>query len=371
MLNLKFTFSLIKKEFFQIIRDPSSILIAVVLPALLMLIYGYGLSLDTNSVKIALIDQDHSRLSYELSKTIENSKYIEPVYGESVEQFKDLITKSKIRGIVIIPNDFSKSYKSSNKAADVQIITDGSEPNTAKFVSNYIQASIRIFQSQLKPTSTSKKRISVKSRFWYNPELESKNFLVPGSLAIIMTLVGTLLTALVIAREYERGTLEALLVTPISKLEFVVAKIIPYYLLGLFSMVLCMFFAIFIYHVPFRSSILVLWLVTSLFLFAALSQGLLISQVTRSQYLASQMALTTAFLPSFMLSGFIFEINSMPKIIQGLTYLFPARYFVSMLKTMFIVGDVSSLILKNSFFLLLIGVFFFSLLVMKSSKSLD
>jgi ABC-2 type transport system permease protein len=208
-------------------------------------------------------------------------------------------------------------------------------------------------------------------RFWYNEELDSRHFLIPGSIAIIMTLIGTLLTALVISREWERGTMEALLATPVTIRELIISKMVAYFVLGIFSMVLCTVIALFLYGLPFRGSIFVLFLVSSVFLIAALSLGLLISAKAKDQFLASQIAITTSFLPAFMLSGFVFEISSMPLSIRLVTCIIPAKYMVSSLQTLFLAGNVMRLLLFNMLALALIAVVPLFLLTRQVKKRLD
>ncbi|HFE0995980.1 TPA: ABC transporter permease, partial [Legionella pneumophila] len=218
---------------------------------------------------------------------------------------------------------------------------------------------------------TLKSGINLEPRYWYNQELKSRNFLIPGSIVIVMTLIGTLLTSLVIAREWERGTMEAMMATPISIVDIILGKLIPYFVLGMGSMFLCTIIATWYYGVPFQGTLLALTLVSAVFLVAALGQGLLISTLARDQFVASQLALMSAFLPSFILSGFIFEINSMPKWIQLLTHLFAARYFVTSLQTLFLTGNIWSLLIRCLFAIALIGFAFFFITAHKTRKRLD
>lgn len=368
MFNSRFIQALIKKEFLQIFRDPSSILIAIVLPLLLLFIYGYGLNLDSNTVKVGVVIEAPTKESLDLASSFSYSKFFKVDFFKNRKEISEQMLSGKLRGFIVIPADFSKDLALNQ--AQIQVIADGSEPNIASFVSGYSQGVLKNWQSQQRVEEGVDQApiINAIQRFWYNPELKSKNFLIPGSLAIIMTLIGTLLTALVIAREWERGTMEALIATPVSKLDILISKIVPYYFLGISSMLICFWVTRYVFHVPFRGSIFLLFVVTSLFLFAALCQGLLISILAKDQFIASQMALTSAFLPAFMLSGFIFEISSMPVPIQFLTHLFPARYFVTCLQSFFLVGDVNWLIFKNCCFLILLGLFFFFLMLKKFKK---
>lgn len=365
--------TLIKKETLQIMRDSSAILIAFVLPLILLFIFGYGVNLDSTKVRIGVVLEDRTPSITSLATSFTNSKFFEVQIGNDRREFYKQLTAGKIRGIIIIPQDFSADGLLQNGAAKLQIITDGSEPNTANFVNGYTNG---VVQNWLKHQYRDHgiqhtNSIQVKERYWYNPELKSRNFLVPGSMAIIMTLIGTLLTALVIAREWERGTMESIMATPVSIIEILLGKLIPYYLLGIGSMFICLIVATLYYEVPFRGSIIALFLSTTVFMAGALGQGLLISSVAKNQFVASQGAIMSAFLPAFMLSGFIFEISAMPQPIQWLTYIFPARYYVTSLQTLFLAGNVWPLLLSSMATMGIIGVILFVLTGRKTIKRLD
>jgi ABC-2 type transport system permease protein len=366
--------ALIKKEFLQIIRDPSSIFIAFLLPLILLFIFGYGVSLDNSRIKVGLIVEDMSLKANSLSDKYINSNSLEVIVTKDRKQCEELLVGGHIRGIIIIPQDFSKKLASQTQGANIQLITDGSEPNIASFVTSYIRGITQIWslsnaqdQGMLKYSNA----ISVSSQFWYNPGLKSKNFLIPGSIAIIMALIGTLLTSLVIAREWERGTMEALLATPVNILQILVGKLVPYFILGICSMLVCFFVATLWYDIPFRGSFLALLLVSSVFLISALAQGLLISSAAKDQFVASQVALISAFLPALMLSGFIFEISSMPKPIEALTYVFSAKYFVTSLHSLFLAGNIWVLLIKSVIAMLVVSFVFFILIARKTVKRLD
>ena len=355
--------ALIIKESFQIIRDPSSILISIVLPAILLFLYGFGVSLDLNHLRIGLVLEDTSPDAQSFAKSMTDSRYFDvKIVHDRRELTQDLL-RGDIRGFVVVPAYFSNFRHKLNYVAPIQVITDGSEPNTANFVQGYVSGAWQNWLQQEKISSGLKglPLVTIQPRFWYNEELLSRNFLVPGSLAIIMTLIGTLLTALVISREWERGTMETLMSTPVSIFELLTGKLIPYFIMGMISMIICILGAVFIYQVPLRGSLIVLLFVTACFLTTALGLGLFISTLARNQFVSAQAAMVAAFLPAYILSGFIFEINSMPIPIQLLTYIVAARYFVSCLQTLFIVGDVWYLIIVNIIPMLSIGAFFFLL----------
>lgn len=366
--------ALIVKELCQVRRDISSILICVVLPLILLFIYGFGVSLDLKHLKIGLVLEDTSPTARSFAEALTDSPYFDVTIGRNRQEFHELLIAGKLRGIVIVPSYFTAFIPQyTSKTAPIQILTDGSEPNTANFVKNYVSGA---YQNWLKQTYISEKMtqpapVQSLSRFWYNEELESRNFLIPGSIALIMTLIGTLLTALVVAREWERGTMEALMSTPVTVKELLIGKLLTNFLLGLSSMVICTLVAIFFYNVPFRGSIFALFLVSSIFLLTALGTGLVISSISRNQFIASQTAMLTSFLPAFMLSGFIFEIQSMPPIIQAITYLLPPRYFVSALQTLFLVGDVWSLLIPEMIIMGLIGLLLLTWAYKLNVKRLD
>lgn len=361
------------KEFLQIIRDPSTILISVILPLFLLFLYGYGVSLDLDHLRIGLVREDTSPEANSFAYSLFGSRYFEvKAVSDRRELLYDL-ERGAIRGFVVIPSYFTQFRHRKGTLAPIQVIADGSEPNTANFVQNYVQGA---FQSwlQLEHVSehlTGLPRIGAQPRFWYNETLESRNFLLPGSLAIIMTLIGTLLTALVVSREWERGTMESLISTSIGRGELIIGKLVPYFFLGMLSMALCVVVTVFFYGVPFRGSIGLLAIVSAVFLFCALGLGFMISTLARSQVVSYQISIVTGFLPAYILSGFLFEIFSMPLWIQFLTYLMPARYFVQSLQTLFLVGNVWRLILFNILPMLGIGLIFFLIAIKKTVKRLD
>lgn len=365
--------ALINKEFYQIIRDPSSILISIVLPLILLFVYGFGVSLDINHLRIGLVMEDTAPDAQSFARSLMDSRYFEVQVSRHRRFFDEEIVKGNIRGIVVIPSYFSAFRKRQDNIAPIQVIADGSEPNTASFVQNYVAS---VWQNWLQQEAISSDlqglpKVDSQTRFWYNEQLESRNFLMPGSLAIVMTLIGTLLTALVVAREWERGTMEALMATPVHISELIIGKLVPYFILGMFSMLICFIVSVFFYDVPFRGSLLLLAFVSAVFLLTALALGLLISTLAKNQFVAAQAAMVSAFLPAFILSGFIFEISSMPPIIQAITYLIPARYFVASLQTLFLVGNVWKLILTNLVFMFLFGLLIFGITAKKTVKRLD
>lgn len=365
--------ALIIKEFYQMIRDPSSFLIGIGLPLILMFIYGFGVSLDLNHLRLGLVLEDTSPDARSFAESFTASPFFDVKIVRDRRELTEDIISGAIRGFVVIPSYFSEFRNRPSQIAPIQVIADGSETNTANFVQNYVQGAWQVWlqQERISNNLEGLPKITIQPRFWYNEELESRNFLIPGSLAIIMTLIGTLLTSLVVAREWERGTMEALMSTPVNILEILIGKLVPYFILGMGSMTMCVVIAVFFYGVPLRGSFLVLALVSGVFLFAALGLGLLISTIARNQFAAAQASIVSAFLPAFMLSGFIFEIASMPLPIRMITYVLPARYFVSSLQTIFLVGNVWSLISYNLLAMLILGALVFIATARRTVKRLD
>ncbi|MBI2707313.1 MAG: ABC transporter permease [Proteobacteria bacterium] len=363
----------LKKESKQILRDPSTMLIAFVLPLLMIFIFGYGVSLDANKIRIGIVMEEMGNEARNLANAFLATPYFDAQTSNDSTSFEEEMTLGRLRAIVTIPQNFSQNLLE-EKPSPIQVILDGSEPNTAKFALNYATGVVNNWMAQRaietkNPSQTT--LVNPEPRVWFNAELKSRDVLLPGSIAIIMSLIGTLLTALVVAREWERGTMESIMATPLRVREMLLAKLVPYFLLGLGSMTLCVTISILLFGVPFRGSFFVLFLSTAVFLLASLGQGLLISSTTRNQFVSSQISIMLGFLPAFVLSGFVFEINSMPAPIRALTYIFPPRYFVTILQSTFLSGTLWELILPNLFAMLLIALFFFSVTTYKTTKRLD
>jgi ABC-2 type transport system permease protein len=372
LINRRFK-ALLIKETLQIIRDPSSLLISIFLPFLLMFLYGYGVSLDLNHLKIGLVLEDTAPDAMALAQSFIDSKYFEVKVARDRRDLDQDLVNGNIRALVVIPSYFSEfRYRNSTKAP-IQVISDGSETNTSNFVQNYIEGTVKNWLTQEALSSDLKglSLVQVLPRYWYNEQLESRFFLLPGSLAIIMTLIGSLLTALVVAREWERGTMESLISTSVTRLELILGKTIPYFFLGLLSMSLCVLIAVFFYGLPLRGSPWMIFAVSSVFLFSALGLGLMISTVTKNQVFAYQITLITAFLPAYILSGFLFEISSMPVWTQMITKIIPAKYFVQSLQTLFLVGNVWRVLLWNMVPMIVLGTIFYTVTTLKTVKRLD
>jgi ABC-2 type transport system permease protein len=354
------------KESRQILRDPSTLMIAFVLPVILICLFGYGVSLDTARTRIGLALEDHSEEAASLAGAFQSSRFFEVAETADAGTLGTSLVAGHIRGFVVIPQDFARMAQ--RGGGTIQVVTDGSSPNTAAFVAAYAEGvrqswlagragRIDVKAGMIAPP------ISINPRFWFNPELASRFFLVPGAIAIVMTVIGSLLTALVIAREWERGTMEAIMATPLRRFELMVTKVIPYFVLGLGSMTVCSLLAVVVFGVPFRGSPLALLALASAFLVPALGQGLFISSATKNQFVASQIAMMTAFLPSMMLSGFLFEISSMPRWVQMITYVVPSRYLIPPLLSVFLAGDDWEMFGRDIAILLGFGAIFFALAI--------
>lgn len=361
------------KETRQIIRDPSSWLIAVAIPLMLLFIFGYGINLDSSKLRVGILLEQRSEEALNFTHTMTASPWIDATVSDNRQALIEMMQAGRIRGLVTIAPDFAARMNREGDEAPIQVITDGSEPNTANFVQGYVEGIWQTWQQQRAEDrgESVEPLIDVQMRYWFNPAAVSQYFIIPGAVTIIMTVIGAILTSLVVAREWERGTMEALLSTEVTRAELLLCKLIPYYFLGMLAMLLCMLVSVFILGVPFRGSLVLLFIITSLFLLSTLGMGLLISTITRNQFNAAQVALNAAFLPSIMLSGFIFQIDSMPAVIRAVTYIIPARYFVSTLQSLFLAGNIAPVLLVNVLFLIASAVMFIGLTWLKTRRRLD
>lgn len=336
--------ALVKKESRQIVRDPSSMAIGVVLPVVLILLFGYGLSLDVTNVPVAVVLEDPSPDATAAAASFELSPYFNSRVTTSMAEAEQLMLERQIDAIIRFRSDFTRRLLLGE--GEVQVLVHGTDANTARIIQVYVEGALGQWAARQaaegKPVPGGP--VVVQNRLWFNEPNDSHYFLVPGLVVLVMTLIGALLTALVMAREWERGTLEALFVTPVRSDEILLGKTIPYFVLGMIGWLLCILSAKFLFHVPLRGSWEVLAAASMLYLLVALSIGLLISAITRSQFVASQMTLIVTFLPAMMLSGFLFDLRSVPTGVRVLTYAVPARYFVTILQTVFLAGDIWSVI---------------------------
>ena len=368
---MKILLALVKKELKQILRDPSSIVVAFVLPLISIDIYMYGINLDSVRVTMGIKNDDTNPEITTLVKSFGHSKYVNSIIFDNEKDIESAVIRSKIKGAVIIPNDFSTKLARGQKA-DLMIITDGSEVNTANYVQSY---ALSIANSWLSTSKYSElllpPSINTEVRTWYNPDLDSHYFIIPGSIAITMTLIGILLTSLVIAREWERGTMESMLSTSVKAIHIVLGKYIPYFILGMVSFGFNIFLCVVVFQIPFRGSYPILSVVSALFLFTSLGIGLCISSILKNQFLASMVAMSVGFMPALMLSGLMFPINSMPVFFQHLTRVLPPRYYVSFVESEFMAGSVAEIVIANAIYLTLLGVILFGLVYKNTSIRLE
>ncbi|MEJ2033329.1 MAG: ABC transporter permease [Deltaproteobacteria bacterium] len=362
---------LMRKEAVQILRDPSSLGIAFILPLVLLLIFGYGVSLDAEHVPLAVVAEQPTPQTAAFAAGFARSRYFAPRAYSEIEPAEKALRHGEVEGIVWLRGDFSRKLLA-GEVPDIGVFVNGVDANTGRIIEGYLQGMWNNWQGQL---AASRGRpyhfpVELEQRVWFNPGLRSRDFLVPGLIAVIMTLLGALLTALVVAREWERGTMEALLVTPVRVPEILLGKLVPYFLLGMGGLLFSVAMAVWLFAVPLRGSLWLLLAASALFLLTALGMGLLISTVARNQFVAGQVAIIVTFLPAFILSGFIFDINSMPVPIQLLTHIIPARYYVAILQTVFLAGNIWPVVLPNGLALLVMGAFFLTMVRRRTSKRL-
>lgn len=368
---MRIILAFIKKEFLQIIKDPSSLVIAFILPLVLLYIYTYGINMDDVNVRLGVKNDDSNPEVVSLIKSFSQNKYITLDIYDNKNAMYDDIVRSKIKGALIIPNDFSRKLEVA-QTASILLIADGAEINQVSYTQNYVASIVNqwLANSRYKENIETAK-ISVQPRFWFNQSVNGRLTLVPSSLAVTMTLIGILLTALVIAREWERGTMEALLSTKIKPIHIVVGKYVPYFVVGMMSLAFSVFMMIFVLGIPFRGSFIALFGVSALFLFACLGIGLAISSVLKNQLLASMASLVAGFLPALMLSGLIFPIKSMPIFFQYLTVILPPRHYVSFIKSEFLSGTPLAVLVPEVLYLFALGMLFAILVYRKTSRRLN
>lgn len=362
--------ALVKKESLQALRDPSTLLIAFVLPVVLLFLFAYAVSLDIRKVRIGVVVESPGASAQALAAAFAATRYLDVTFAHDRREVAGQLVSGRLRGYVVIPQDFERRLAQQGREPLVQVITDGSLPNTASFVAHYAQGVVQAWRAGLAgaPSAT---RIELEPRYWFNAELQSKRALVPGAIAIVMTIIGTMLTALVVAREWERGTMEQLISTPVKGPELILGKLLPYFAIGLFDVLLAVLMAQFLFKVPMLGHPGLVFAIAAVFLAGALSLGMLISIVTRSQLLASQLAMVLTFLPSFILSDFMYAVSNMPAPIQAITYAVPARYFVGALKGIYMKGIGLDLLAFEAGLLTVFGAVVTLLAIVKFRKSLE
>ncbi|MBW4051586.1 MAG: ABC transporter permease [Proteobacteria bacterium] len=340
---------MVKKESRQMIRDPATIAVGVVLPVILILLFGFGLSLDVKNVPLAVVLQDSSATAQNLLSAFALSRYFRPQVVHSSQAAERLMIEGRVDGMLTIPSDFARRFGAGN--ARVQLVVHGSDANRARIIESYVEGAVGAWsarQAVQEGTAAGGGPVEIRSRLWFNSANDSRYFLVPGLIVLVMTLIGAFLTAMVVAREWERGTFEALFVTPVRSGEILLGKTIPYFALGVLGLLLCVAAGKFLFHVPIVGSLAVLIGGSMLYVMVALGVGLLISSYFKNQLVASQLTMLATFMPALMLSGFLFDLRSMPAPIRAITYLLPARYYVALLQTTFLAGDIWPVILPNA-----------------------
>ena len=334
-----------RKEFIHVIRDPRSLGMGIAIPMLLLLLFGYALTLDVDNVPLVVWDQSESPASRQLVSGFLGSRYfLLRSYVHNYPEVEQAVDSRRALMALIIPRDFSGRIES-GRLAPVQIIVEGSDSNTATIAMGYADV-VALAYSQGVAVNTLRRTggrmiqtpVDLRPRVWFNADMESKNYIIPGLIAVIMMVIAALLTSLTVAREWESGTMEQLISTPLKGSELILGKLLPYFAIGMLDVLLAVVMGQFLFRVPLRGNVALLFAMAAIFLAGALSLGMVISIVTKSQLLASQLAMVLTFLPSFLLSGFMYAIGNMPHAIQLVTYLIPARYFVALLKGIYLKG---------------------------------
>ncbi len=359
--------ALIVKECCQIRRDPSSLLLAFVIPVVMILLFGFCINLDSNITKVALVLQDEGAAAHSFVERLSGSPNFAAERADREEAFRRL-QLNEVQAVLIIPNDFSSTLGRGG-GARLLLATDGSSPNTAQFSAAYVQGVYAAWAAE--QGSRAGGGIQVLTSYRFNPTADSPHSLLPATVAMVLSFVGSFLTAMVVAREWERGTMELVLASPSTRVEFVLSKLIPYFVLGMAAMGLCVLAAVFVFGVPLRAPLWQIYAVAAIFLLSVLSIGLLISSLLRNQYSASLIALVVSLLPTMLLSGFVFEVSSMPRAIQFISYIIPACYFVPTLSTLFLAGGIWSALWGNVLALIAFGFFWCVLVILVTPRRLD
>jgi ABC-2 type transport system permease protein len=375
-MNLRRVRAVARKEFLHVLRDPRSLLMALGIPVLMLVLFGYALTLDVDQVPLVVLDESGTPASRELISRFSGSKYFSlRRYVENDRQVVQAIDRGEALAGLVVPRTFARDAAAS--AAPLQFIIDGSDSNTATLATGYAQALTAVYsqdmtirQLQRAGGPPVKTPLDVRPRVWFNADLESKNYIVPGLIAVIMMVIAALLTSLTVAREWERGTMEQLIATPVTGAELILGKLLPYFCIGLLDVLVAVLMGQFLFHVPLRGSVGLLFVMASVFLVGVLAMGLTISIAAKSQLLASQLAMTLTFLPSFLLSGFMFAIINLPRPIQWVTYLVPARYFMVLLKGIYLKGVGLDILTADAMFLLFFGVVMVAVARVKFKKKL-
>ena len=376
-MNMLRIWAITRKEFLHIIRDPRSLGMSVAIPLLLLLLFGYALTLDVDNVPLVVWDQDGSQASRDFVSRFNGSPYFSlQRYVFDYQELERFVDSGRALAALVVPRGFAGKIDSGREAS-VQLIIDGSDSNTATIAMGYADAVTQNYSQGIALDGIRRMGgtdqalpLDIRPRAWFNADLESKNYIIPGLIAVIMMVIAALLTSLTVAREWERGTMEQLISTPVKGQELILGKLLPYFAIGMLDVLLAVLMGEFLFQVPLRGSVVLLFVMSAIFLVGALSMGMLISVVARSQLVASQVAMVVTFLPAFLLSGFMYMISNMPKAIQLISYLVPARYFVTLLKGIYLKGIGIQILYMDAVFLSVFGVMMYILANVKFKKKL-
>jgi ABC-2 type transport system permease protein len=374
-MNFKRLIAISRKEFIHIRRDTRSLLFSFIIPFVLLLLFGYALSLDIKNIPFSVLDYNNSKSSREFISDFSQSGYFDlKGYLNSESELKNVIDSGKSLAVIVIPPDFEKNLKASNKVT-VQTIIDGTNSNKASIAIGYINAISRSYSAKIftedKILKEMKTPLNSEVRVWYNEKLDSKNYIIPGLIAIIMLIIASLLTSQVISREWENGTMEQLIVSPVKPIELILGKLLPYFIIGMIDLSAIIILGKTLFKVYLRGNIVLLFVLSSLFMIGALGMGITISIIAKSQVVSYQLALLTSFLPSYILSGLVFPISSMPKIIKYITYLVPAKYFIIILRGIYLKANTFFILAMDILYLGVFALLMFIIANFKLVKKLD
>lgn len=362
--------ALIQKEFIHIIRDPRSLAMAFLMPLILLVLFGYAITMDIKLLNLAVYDQDKSAASRAYLDGFRASGYFNIVASvDSYTQAREQLDQGSVHLALVIPRNFARELDL-GRTALAQLLADGSDANTATIALGYAEAITNRF-SATRQSARVELAVDNRLRVWYNPELKSRWFIIPGLIAVIMTVITALLTSLTVSREWESGTMEQLIATPVQPIELFLGKMAPYFLIGVADVLFSVAMGVWVFGVPLRGSFVFLLGVTAMFLVGGLSLGIMVSTIAKSQLVASQLAMVVTFLPAFLLSGFLYSIDNMPGFLQAVTHVVQARYFVEVLKNIFLKASPPSFVADDLLFLGLFAVVVFSVALGKFRKKLS
>ena len=361
-MNARRLLAVSRKEFLHVRRDPRSLGLGIAIPVVLLLLFGYVLTLDVDRVPLAIWDRSRTPESRELVSRFEGSRYFQvALRAAGYPEVEEAIDDGRVLAALVIPEDFGGRVRS-DRSSIVQFLLDASEANTATIALGYAEtvvsgysADLEVRWAQAKGLQGVRPPLDVRYRVWFNTDLESRNFIIPGLISVIMMIIAALLTSLTVAREWEQGTMEQLIATPVTAPELILGKLLPYFVIGMVDLAVAVAMGKYLFHVPMRGSLPLLFGIAAVFLVGALSLGMLFSVAARSQLPASQMAMAFTFLPAYLLSGFVFSIDSMPRVVRAVTYLVPSRYFVKVIKGIYLKGAGLGTLAVDTALLLVFG----------------